>query len=47
MEIVGDWDLGRMAAVGREEGGRDGADGDVILKAAAHPRFQEAYAVGR
>ena len=43
MEIVGDWDLGRMAAVGRDEL----ADGTVLLKAAAHPRFQEAYAVGR
>jgi gamma-glutamyltranspeptidase/glutathione hydrolase len=43
MEIVGDWDLGRMCAVGRETA----ADGTVILKAAAHPRFQEAYAVGR
>jgi gamma-glutamyltranspeptidase/glutathione hydrolase len=43
MEVVGDWDLGRMAAVGRDEQ----ADGTVLLKAAAHPRFQEAYAVGR
>lgn len=43
MEVVGAWDLGRMAAVGRDE--LD--DGTVLLKAAAHPRFQEAYAVGR
>jgi hypothetical protein len=32
-----------MAAVGRDVQ----PDGTVLLKAAAHPRFQEAYAVGR
>ena len=33
-----DWSLGRLCAVGK--------DGDV-LKAAAHPRFMQAYAAGR
>ena len=42
MEIVDDWALGRLCAVGREK-----TDGGWLLKAAAHPRFQEAYAVGR
>jgi gamma-glutamyltranspeptidase/glutathione hydrolase len=42
MEIVDDWALGRLCAVGREK-----IDGGWLLKAAAHPRFQEAYAVGR
>ncbi len=38
IERMDDWALGRLAAVGRE--------GDV-LKAAAHPRFMQAYAAGR
>ena len=42
LELVGDWALGRMTAVGREK-----TDGGWLLKGAAHPRFQEAYAVGR
>ncbi len=42
MQVVGDWTLGRMVAVGRDET----ANG-TFLRAAAHPRFQEAYAVGR
>ena len=42
MTMVGDWALGRMVAVGRENDGHD-----WFLKGAAHPRFQEAYAVGR
>ncbi len=42
IETVGDWDLGRLAAVGRER-----TDTGWLLKGAAHPRFQEAYAVGR
>jgi gamma-glutamyltranspeptidase/glutathione hydrolase len=42
MEIVDDWALGRLTAVGREQ-----TDSGWLLKAAAHPRFQEAYAVGR
>lgn len=42
MEVVDDWALGRMVAVGREKAGDD-----WFLKAAAHPRYQEAYAVGR
>ncbi len=42
MEIVDDWALGRLTAVGREK-----TDSGWLLKAAAHPRFQEAYAVGR
>ena len=33
-----DWSLGRLCAVGK--------DGNV-LKAAAHPRFMQAYAAGR
>ncbi len=40
--VVGDWALGRMVAVGRERN-----DDGWFLKGAAHPRFQEAYAVGR
>jgi gamma-glutamyltranspeptidase/glutathione hydrolase len=40
--MVGDWASGRMVGVGREHDGHD-----WVLKAAAHPRFQEAYAVGR
>ncbi|MCZ6845934.1 MAG: gamma-glutamyltransferase family protein [Alphaproteobacteria bacterium] len=42
MELVDDWALGRMTAIGREK-----TDGGWLLKGAAHPRFQEAYAVGR
>ncbi|MDH3739944.1 MAG: gamma-glutamyltransferase, partial [Alphaproteobacteria bacterium] len=42
IEVVDGWALGRMTAVGREP-----ADGGWMLKGAAHPRFQEAYAVGR
>ena len=42
IELVDDWALGRMTAVGREQTGCG-----WILKGAAHPRFQEAYAVGR
>ena len=42
MTMVGDWASGRMVAVGREHDGHD-----WFLKGAAHPRFQEAYAVGR
>ena len=34
--------LGRLTAVGREQ-----TDSGWLLKGAAHPRFQEAYAVGR
>jgi hypothetical protein len=40
--MVGDWASGRMTAVGRERGAHG-----WFLKGAAHPRFQEAYAVGR
>jgi gamma-glutamyltranspeptidase/glutathione hydrolase len=40
--MVGDWASGRMVAVGREHDGHG-----WVLKGAAHPRFQEAYAVGR
>ncbi len=43
LELAGDWSLGRLTAVGRETD----SDGTTILKAAAHPRFQQAYAVGR
>jgi gamma-glutamyltranspeptidase/glutathione hydrolase len=42
MTMVGDWASGRMTAVGRERGAQG-----WFLKGAAHPRFQEAYAVGR
>ena len=42
IEMVDDWALGRMTAVGREP-----TEGGWLLKGAAHPRFQEAYAVGR
>jgi gamma-glutamyltranspeptidase / glutathione hydrolase len=42
MTVVGDWASGRMTAVGRERG-----EHGWFLKGAAHPRFQEAYAVGR
>ncbi len=38
VEVVGDWTLGRMAAVARENG---------MLKAAANPRFMQGYAAGR
>jgi gamma-glutamyltranspeptidase/glutathione hydrolase len=40
--LVGDWASGRMTAVAREKG-----EFGWFLKGAAHPRFQEAYAVGR
>ncbi len=43
VEEVGDWALGRLTAVGRAAG----ANGNIILKAAANPRFQQGYAVGR
>jgi gamma-glutamyltranspeptidase/glutathione hydrolase len=39
VEVVDDWALGRVSAVGREAGG--------ILKAAANPRGRQGYAVGR
>ena len=39
---AGAWALGRLTAVGRQR-----RDGEAILTAAAHPRFQQAYAVGR
>lgn len=42
MTMVGDWASGRMTAVGRARG-----EYGWFLKGAAHPRFQEAYAVGR
>ncbi len=42
IELVDDWALGRLTAVGREQ-----TDSGWLLKGAAHPRFQEAYAVGR
>ena len=42
IELTDDWSLGRMTAVGREK-----INGEWLLKAAAHPRFQEAYSVGR
>ena len=42
MHMVGDWELGRMTAVGVEK-----SDGQTILKGAAQPRAQQAYAVGR
>ena len=42
IELTDEWSLGRMTAVGREK-----TNGEWLLKAAAHPRFQEAYAVGR
>ena len=42
IELVDDWALGRLTAVGREQ-----TNGGWLLKGAAHPRFQEAYAVGR
>ena len=42
IQVVGDWTLGRMTAVARDQ-----IDGRMILKAAAHPRFQQAYAIGR
>ncbi len=42
LEDAGPWALGRLTAVGCER-----RNGDTILTAAAHPRFQQAYAVGR
>ena len=39
---AGAWALGRLTAVGRQQ-----RDGETILTAAAHPRFQQAYAVRR
>ena len=42
IELVDDWALGRLTAVGREP-----TDSGWLLKGAAHPRLQEAYAVGR
>ncbi|MCZ6605396.1 MAG: gamma-glutamyltransferase family protein [Alphaproteobacteria bacterium] len=41
VELVGDWALGRMTAVGVEKSG-----GKTILKGAAQPRAAQAYAVG-
>jgi gamma-glutamyltranspeptidase/glutathione hydrolase len=38
VEVVGDWSLGRVSAVARENG---------LLKAAANPRGMQGYAVGR
>ena len=42
LESTDGWSLGRMTAVAREK-----TENGWILKGAAHPRFQEAYAVGR
>ena len=42
IDRVGDWDLGRLSAVGRE-----GTPEGTILKAAANPRHMQGYAVGR
>lgn len=42
VQVAGDWTLGRMTAVARVR-----IDGQTVLKAAAHPRFQQAYALGR
>ena len=42
VQVTGDWALGRMTAVARTR-----IDGQTVLKAAAHPRFQQAYALGR
>ena len=42
VESTDGWSLGRMTAVAREK-----TDNGWILKGAAHPRFKEAYAVGR
>jgi len=39
VEAADSWTLGRVTAVGREPGG--------ILKAGAHPRGAQGYAVGR
>ena len=36
--VTGDWSLGRVSAVAREDG---------LLKAAANPRGMQGYAVGR
>ena len=41
IEQAGPWAIGRLAAVGREQGG------ETILKAGANPRFMQGYAVGR
>jgi gamma-glutamyltranspeptidase / glutathione hydrolase len=38
VEVTGDWSLGRVSAVAREDG---------LLKAAANPRGMQGYAVGR
>jgi gamma-glutamyltranspeptidase/glutathione hydrolase len=38
VEVTGDWSLGRVSAVAREDG---------LLKGAANPRGMQGYAVGR
>ena len=38
VRVTGDWSLGRVSAVAREDG---------LLKAAANPRGMQGYAVGR
>ena len=38
VEVTGDWSLGRVSAVAREDG---------LLKAAANPRGMQGYAIGR
>ena len=38
VEVTGDWSLGRVSAVAREDG---------LLKAGANPRGMQGYAVGR
>ena len=40
--VADGWSLGRTTMAGRER-----INGEVVLKAAAHPRYQEAYALGR
>lgn len=42
VEVVGDWELARTIAVGR-----DRIDGAVLLKGGAQPRYQQHYVVGR
>ena len=38
----GDWSLGRLSAVARQE-----TENGIILKAGANPRQMQGYAVGR
>ncbi|MBM3560602.1 MAG: gamma-glutamyltransferase family protein [Alphaproteobacteria bacterium] len=42
VQVVGDWELGRTTMAGSEMQGST-----LVLKAGAHPRYQEAYAMGR